>query len=105
MSRYDDVLEKVKATIECKYNDLNMAIAYKIHNEEEYRLVLECENLGKMSCCDYKEHYKYDYKGEDWYFFCHNSSYEGMDGRFEEYWQETLTEKKNKFADYCKQFD
>lgn len=105
MNRYHEALEKVKTTIECKYNDFGSPTAYHIHNEDEYRLVLECVNLGHMSCYDYIYHYNYDYKGADWYFFKHDRMNNGMDGTISNYWQETLTEKKKKFEKFCKQFE
>lgn len=102
---YTDTLEKLKSTIECKYNMFGTPTAFNIHNEEEYKLVLDYKNLGSRRCNDCKDHYKYDYKGEDWYFFEYQRNNEGMDGIFESYWQETLSEKKEKFEDFCKQFE
>lgn len=105
MNKYHDMLEKVKLTIECRYNAYGSPTAYKIHNEEEYALVLQCVNLGHMNCYDQKEHYEYNYKGADWYFFQHNRNIEGMDGIIADYWQETLTEKKENFEKFCKNFE
>lgn len=103
--RFGDILEKVKDTIECKYNAFGSPTAFKIHNDEEYRLVLEYVNMAHMSCCDYAEHYEYDYKGEDWYFFLESKEDLGMEGRFTRYWQETLTDKKNNFNKFLEQFE
>lgn len=105
MNNYLDILENVKSTIKCKYNDYGVPKAFKVNNEEEYKLVLECVNLGQMSCYDIKKHYPYNYKGADWYFFLESKEDLGMEGKYTRYWQETLTEKKERFEEFCKQYE
>ena len=52
-----------------------------------------------------KEYFKHDYKGADWYFFKTETIDYGMGAKECIYKQETLSEKKHKFEEFCKSYE
>ncbi|MFR3344197.1 MAG: hypothetical protein ACLTS6_09305 [Anaerobutyricum sp.] len=56
-------------------------------------------NERKFVPKNYYENYKFS--GDDWYFFFHETNMDYPD----EYWMETLSGKKQEFADWLKQFE
>ena len=71
----------------------NIERAYYIKNTSDFTTVVEYLNL----CHKFTEK---DFCGADWYFF-----YEDDNDYEDKYWIETLTEKKQKWEEYCKQFE
>lgn len=67
--------------------------AYYIKNTSDFMTVVEYLNL----CHKFTEK---DFCGADWYFF-----YEDDNDYGDKYWIETLTEKKQKWEEYCKKFE
>ena len=86
----------------------NTGGAYHCRTEEEFNAVVnmiayetyayDC-NERKFVPQNYYENYKFS--GDDWYFFFHKSNMDYPD----EYWMETLSQKKQEFADWLKQFE
>lgn len=68
--------------------------AYYIKNISDFMTVVEYLNL----CYKFTEE---DFCGTDWYFFY--CEYDNNYG--DRYWVETLTLKKQKWEEYCKQFE
>ena len=68
--------------------------AYYIKNISDFTTVVKYLNL----CHKFTEKY---FCGTDWYFFY--CEYDNNYG--DRYWVETLTEKKQEWEEYCKQFE
>lgn len=86
----------------------NTGGAYHCMTEEEFNAVVNMiayENYAynynerKFTPINYYE--KYKFSGDDWYFFFHETNMDYPD----EYWMETLSQKKQEFADWLKQFE
>lgn len=90
------VLKEKMNKIKSIFSDEDILIhdrAYYIKNTSDFMTVVEYLNL----CHKFTEK---DFCGADWYFF-----YEDNNDYGDRYWVETLTEKKQKWEEYCKQFE
>lgn len=86
----------------------NTGGAYHCRTEEEFNAVVNMIAYENYAY-DYNErkfiqrnyYEKYKFSGDDWYFFFHKTNMDYPD----EYWMETLSQKKQEFADWLKQFE
>lgn len=104
MKTYGELFDELKAKIKCTYDCNGFPDAFYASNEEDYKLILAYNNAGHMSCLDHSEHYKYDYKGPDWYFFYYKSYSIEMGAYDTSYWQETLSIKKKNYETWLNKF-
>lgn len=99
MFRYEAIGEELKAQTQVKTTDYDYINAAKITTPALYTMLKCYYSAAKnINCGDIKG----EYEGEDWYFF------EGHCGdQFgpSTYHLESLTHKKNQFAQFCAQFD
>lgn len=90
------VLKEKMDKIKSIFSDEDILIhdrAYYIKNTSDFMTVVEYLNL----CHKFTEK---DFRGTDWYFF-----YEDDNDYGDRYWVETLTERKQNWEEYCKQFE
>lgn len=91
------VLKEKMNKIKSIYSDEDNLIydtVYYIKNTSDFMTVVKYLNL----CHKFTEK---DFCGTDWYFFYHEDYNDDGD----KYWLETLTEKKQEWEEYCKQFE
>lgn len=91
------VLKEKMNKIKSIYSDEDNLIydtVYYIKNTSDFMTVVKYLNL----CHKFTEK---DFCGTDWYFFY----YEDDNDYGDKYWLETLTEKKQEWEEYCKQFE
>ena len=74
--------------------DFNLIVDYQAHYSPAYNYYTK----QMEPCYEYKNS---DYQGPDWYFFCHEFYNDGLD----EYWVETLSEKKAKWDEFYEQYE
>lgn len=94
-SRIKNVSLNEEYYLEDEYNLINNK-AYYIENIDDFKVIVEYLFLTDRFT-------ETDYRGKDWYFFYsdYNDYYDNEDKK---YWIETLTEKKQKWEEYYKQF-
>ena len=86
-------MNKIKSTYSDEVNLIHDQVYY-IENTSDFMTVVKYLNL----CHKFTEK---DFCGADWYFFYCEDDYNYGD----RYWVETLTEKKQKWEENCKQFE
>lgn len=111
MYYYEEVQKEVLEKIKCKknvneYGSIHI-LAYYCENVEQFNLACKYESIlkscGKIEEDKFKEE---KFRGSDWYFFCSTVEDLGNHGCSRcLYHIETLTEKKEKFAKFCKEYD
>lgn len=107
MFKYQKIgIEIAKSGIPYKSDKYDYIIAAKPNSLETYNLLKAYYSAAKTSGCDTwyinSPNIMGEYEGEDWYFL------EGHDADRDSpctYRLESLTYKKNKFADFCAQFE
>lgn len=104
MSDYERLLEIVESKMQCYRSRYGSIKGAKIHNKEEFDLMISFWSAGHSSCY-YREKVHGVFEGEDWYFEESETTDYGMEGKSTVYWTETLTAKKKKFSEFCKKFD
>ena len=104
MNEYIRLLDIVKNKIEIREDSFGSVIAAKVHNREEFDLMMSFWTAAYSSCYR-REKINGTYVGEDWYFVESETIDYGMDGKSTTYFTQTLAEKKQKFLDFCRKFD
>ena len=104
MNEYIRLLEVVENKMEIRKDSFGSVIAAKIHNNEEFDLMVTFWAVAHSSCCR-RERINGTFVGEDWYFIESSTDDYGMDGKSTTYFTQTLTEKKQKFLEFCRKFD
>ena len=104
MTEYIRLLEVVENKMEIRKDSFGSVIAAKIHNNEEFDLMMAYWAAAHSSCCK-REKINGRFVGEDWYFIESDTTNYGMDGKSTTYFTQTLTEKKQKFLKFCRKFD
>lgn len=103
MFKYEEIGEELKAQTQVKITDYGYITAAKITSPALYELLkLYYSNANHPCGSNYYPYIDGSYEGVDWYFL------EGHDGDREgpsTYHLESLTYKKNQFAQFCAQFD
>ena len=104
MTEYIRLLEIVKNRMEIREDSFGSVIAAKIHNREEFDLMVSFWAVAYSSCYK-REKIIGKFVGEDWYFIESDTDDYGMDGKSTTYYTQTLSEKKQKFWEFCRKFD
>jgi len=104
MNEYIKLLEIVKNRMEIREDSFGSVIAAKIHNREEFDLMISFWTVAYSSCYK-REKINGTFCGEDWYFVESETIDYGMDGKSTTYFTQTLSDKKRKFLDFCRKFD
>ena len=97
--------------LEQKFKDFGIKTvdeAYFCKTEEELKTVVNLlayrEANFRWPSGKFEPYFRYqnvEFSGPDWYFFLHETNMDYPD----EYWVETLSQKKQEFADWLKQFE
>lgn len=104
MNEYMRLLEIVENEMEIRKDSFGSVIAAKIHNNEEFDLMVSFWAAAYSSCFA-REKINGIFVGEDWYFIESQTTDYGMEGKSTTYFTQTLTEKKQKFSEFCRKFD
>ena len=104
MNEYIRLLEIVKNRMEIREDSFGSVVAAKIHNREEFDLMMSFWTAAYSSCYK-REKINGTYVGEDWYFVESETIDYGMDGKSITYYTQTLSDKKRKFLEFCRKFD
>lgn len=97
--------------LEQKFKDLGVKTvedAYFCRTEEEFKTVVNLlayrEANFRWPSGNFEPYFRYqnaEFSGPDWYFFLHETNMDYPD----EYWVETLSQKKKKFNNWVKEFE
>jgi hypothetical protein len=90
--------------MEIRKDSFGSVIAAKIHNNEEFDLMVSFWAAAYSSCYT-RVMISGSFVGEDWYFIESQTTDYGMEGKSTTYFTQTLTEKKQKFSEFCRKFD
>lgn len=100
---HEKYLELNKQAKSIKYIDG----AYYCKTQEDFNTIVDmkayCNPYYSFKDNIYKPHYNYsktDFKGEDWYFF----EWRYQDDAADDYWVETLSQKKTEWENFYNQF-
>lgn len=105
---YGELLERVANTMPHKrVTSIGWITAVKASTAEEYELARRMWIAGNSPCCCSSPPVTISgtFTGPDWYILEEERFDMGMGGRWTEYRIESLTEKKEKFPQYCAGFE
>ena len=98
------VLEKLKV----KQTPYGTILAAFAHTQEEYDLIMDYMKGRYYSDTDIylgRAEVSGKFEGPDWYFLEEYSDYLGMEGTIYTYEIVSLSEKKRKFEEFCKEYE
>lgn len=91
-----DKVKKIKTKI-IDEDNLICSQAYCVKSLDDFMNIIKYLDLSRRFN-------KTDYRGRDWYFFYHCDNYYDYESD-KGYWIETLTEKKQEWEEFCRQFE